>query len=141
MKESESEVTQSCPTLCEPMECSLPDSSVHGIFQARVLERVAISVSRGSSQFRDGTLVSCIASRCFYHLSHQGRCFFDKLISLINWKLHVRNFPDTHPSNQSLKSLFLTLYYILNLPSDFTSADNHLIYVLLLEKSILRMTF
>ena len=69
------------------------------------------------------------------------KVLFDKLISLINCKLHVRNFPDTHPSSQSLKSLFLTLYYILNLPSDFTSADNHLIYVLLLEKSILRMTF
>ena len=77
----------------------------------------------------------------FYHLSHQGRCFFDKLISLINWKLHVRNFPDTYPSNQSLKSLFLTLYYNLNLSFDFTSADKNLIYVLLLEKSILRMTF
>ena len=43
------EVTQSCPTLCDPMDCSLPGSSVHGIFQARVLEWVAISFSRGSS--------------------------------------------------------------------------------------------
>ena len=40
---SESEVTQSCPTLGDPMDCSLPDSSVHGIFQARVLEMVYIS--------------------------------------------------------------------------------------------------
>ena len=44
-----SEVTQLCPTLCDPMGCSLPYSSVHGIFQARVLEWVAISFSRGSS--------------------------------------------------------------------------------------------
>ena len=44
---SESEVAQSCPTLCDPMDCSLPDSSVHEIFQARVLEWVAISFSRG----------------------------------------------------------------------------------------------
>ena len=35
---SESEVAQSCPTLCDPMDCSLPGSSVHGIFQAKVLE-------------------------------------------------------------------------------------------------------
>ena len=42
---SESEVTQSCPTLCDPMDCSLPGSSVHGIFQARVLEWVAIVFS------------------------------------------------------------------------------------------------
>ena len=41
--ESESEVAQSCPTLCDPMDCSLPGSSVHGIFQARILEWVAIS--------------------------------------------------------------------------------------------------
>ena len=42
---SESEVTQSCPTLSDPMGCSLPGSSVHGIFQARVLEWVAIAFS------------------------------------------------------------------------------------------------
>ena len=42
-----SEVVQSCPTLCDPMDCSLPASSIHGIFQARVLEWVAISFSRG----------------------------------------------------------------------------------------------
>ena len=51
--ESKSEVTQSCPTLCDPMDCSLPDSSIHGIFQARILEWVAISFSRGSSLPRD----------------------------------------------------------------------------------------
>ena len=49
----ESEVTQSCPTLCDPMNCNPPGSSVHGILQARVLEWVAISFSRGSSQPRD----------------------------------------------------------------------------------------
>ena len=45
----ESEVAQSCPTLCDPVDCSLPGSSVHGIFQARILEWVAISFSRRSS--------------------------------------------------------------------------------------------
>ena len=44
--ESESEVAQSCRTLCDPVDCSLPGSSVHGIFQAIVLEWIAISVSR-----------------------------------------------------------------------------------------------
>ena len=44
-QQSESEVAQSCPTLCDPMDCSLPGSSIHGIFQARVLEWVAISFS------------------------------------------------------------------------------------------------
>ena len=56
---------QSCPTLCDPMDCSPPGSSVHGVFQARILERVAISFSRGSSQPRDWTQVSCISGRFF----------------------------------------------------------------------------
>ena len=55
---SENEVTQSCLTLCDPVDCSLSGSSVHGIFQARVLEWGAISFSRGSSQPRDRTWVS-----------------------------------------------------------------------------------
>ena len=52
-----SEVTQSCLTLCDPMDCSLPGSSIHGIFQARVLEWVAPAFSRGSSLPRDRTQV------------------------------------------------------------------------------------
>ena len=63
--ESESEVAQLCPTLCDPMDCSLPGSSVHGIFQARVLEWIAISFSRGSSRPRDPTQVSRIVDRRF----------------------------------------------------------------------------
>ena len=45
-RKKESEVAQSCPTLCDPMDCSLPGSSVHGIFQARILKWAAISFSR-----------------------------------------------------------------------------------------------
>ena len=59
------EVTQSCLTLCNPMDCSLQGSSVHWIFQARVLEWVSISFSRGSSWPRDQNQVSCIAGRHF----------------------------------------------------------------------------
>ena len=62
---SESEVAQLCPNFCNPMDCSLPGSSVHGIFQARVLKWVAISFSRGSSWPRDRNWVSRIAGRCF----------------------------------------------------------------------------
>ena len=53
--ESESEVTQSYPALCNPVDCTLPGSSLHGILQARILEWVAISFSRGSSQPMDQT--------------------------------------------------------------------------------------
>ena len=58
-------VAQSCPTLCNPMDCSLPGSSVHGISQARILKWVAVPFSKGSSWYRDWTRISCIADRFF----------------------------------------------------------------------------
>ena len=64
-EKSETEVAQSFPTVCSHMDCSLPGFSVHGIFQARVPEWVAISFSKGFSQPRDGTRVSRIAGRGF----------------------------------------------------------------------------
>ena len=60
-----SEVAQLCLALCDPMDCSLPGSSVHGIFQAIVLEWIAISFCRGSSRPRDWTRVSRIVDRRF----------------------------------------------------------------------------
>ena len=57
---------QSCPTLWDSMDCSLPGSSFHGISQARVLEWVAISFSRGSSLPRDQTHISCIGRWVLY---------------------------------------------------------------------------
>ena len=60
-----SSVAQSCPTLCDPMDCSLPGFSIHGILQERILEWVTISFSRGSSRPRDRTQVSRIGGRRF----------------------------------------------------------------------------
>ena len=60
-------VTQSCPTLCDPMDCNLPGFSVPGISQARMLEQVVISSSRGSSPPRDLTHISCIGRQILYH--------------------------------------------------------------------------
>ena len=54
-------VTQSCPTLCNPIDCSPPGSSIHGILQARILEWVVVPFSRGSSRPRDQTWAFCIA--------------------------------------------------------------------------------
>ena len=65
IKYEKREIAQLCPTLCDPMDCSPPGSSVHGIFQPRILEWVAISFSRGSSWPRDRTRVSHIVGRCF----------------------------------------------------------------------------
>ena len=53
MVKVKSEVTQSCPTLCDPMDCSLSGFSIHGNFQAKVLEWIAISFSRGYLPPRD----------------------------------------------------------------------------------------
>ena len=60
-------VTQSCLTLCDSMHCSSPGSSVYGVFWARILEWVTISYSRGSSQPRDRTQLSCIGRQILYH--------------------------------------------------------------------------
>ena len=58
---------QSCPTLCDPTDCSPPGSSVHGILQARILEWVAMPSSRGSSRPRDRTPVSCTGRQVLHH--------------------------------------------------------------------------
>ena len=58
-------VAQSCPTLCNSMDCSQLGTSVHGILQARIMEWVAIPLVSGSSRSRDQTRVSCIAGRFF----------------------------------------------------------------------------
>ena len=107
---SESEVAQSCPTLCNPMDGSLPGSAVHGIFPARVLEWVAISFSRGSSQPRDWTQVSCIADRRFTvwatypapnGKTHTHTCTHDFVNSLSvylveNWTQSADSFLELH---------------------------------------------
>ena len=71
-KESESEVAQLCPTLCDRMDCSPPGSSIHGVFQASILEWVALSFSRGifPTHRSNPGLRHCRQS--IYHLSHQG---------------------------------------------------------------------
>ena len=63
-------VTQSCPTLCDPMDCSLPGSSVHGILQARRLEWMVTHFSREFSEPRDRIKVD-IERQILYFLSHQ----------------------------------------------------------------------
>ena len=98
---SESEVTQSCPTLCNPVDCSPPGSSIHGIFQARILEWVAISFSRGSSRPRDRTEVSRIAGRCFNLWATR------EALSWVIWAMYVILF------------LFLLLSYYLYLLKNF----------------------
>ena len=77
-------IAQSCPTFCDPMDCSLRGSSVRGIFQAIVLKWIAISFSRGSSQPRDQTTVSHIVDRCFtiWATGEVHRCTYHCINSL-----------------------------------------------------------
>ena len=66
------DIAQLCSTLCDPMDCSLPDSSVHGILQARILEWVAILFSKGLSLTQGSNLGFLHYRLALYHLSHQG---------------------------------------------------------------------
>ena len=90
-------VSQSCLTLCNPMDYILPGSSVHGILQARILEWVAIPFSRGSSPPRDRThfCFFCIGRRVLYRLSHLG----NPIISLlwVKWEfISINGKKTTH---------------------------------------------
>ena len=80
-------VSQSSPTLCSTLDCSPPGSSAHRILQVRVLEWVAMPFSRGSSQPRDWTHVSCIAGRFFTSISKEvwkPLCHLPKLMKTFN---------------------------------------------------------
>ena len=71
---------------CDPMDCSPPDSSIHGIFQARILEWVAIFYSRGSSWLRDRTWVSCVG---FFTTEPSGKPIYKIYGVMQNGKLCV----------------------------------------------------
>ena len=92
---SENEVAQSCPTLCDPMDCSLPGSSVHGIFQARVLEWGAIAFS---DSFLEGLKSLLLSNTVILKLSYfilRGKgiyCRIDfKHLPTALWRVFFRN--------------------------------------------------
>ena len=103
-------VTQSSPTLCNPMDCSLPGSSVHGILQARILEWVTIPFSRGSSQPRDHTCiswVSCIGRGILLPLHHLGSQSFQRLTwfrkqNIKHMCLYIYTFDEAATTGQML---------------------------------------
>ena len=81
-------VAQSCLTVYDPMDCSPPGSSVHGILQARILEWVAMPFSRGSSQPRDRTQVSCIAGGFFtVWATREAQYYWSGSLSLLQGNL------------------------------------------------------
>ena len=95
--------SQSCPTLCDPLDCSLWDSSVHGFLKARILEGVAISFSRGSSRCRDRARISCIGRHILHHWATWEAQ--SNHISLLTWekawrknKRELRKHSNSFPS-------------------------------------------
>ena len=114
------QLLQSCLTVCNPMDYSPPDSSVHGIFQARRLEWVAMPSSRGSSWPRDQIHVSCVACTAGRFLTTEppGSPFYCPFLQNIMWfpKIHA-TFKIKYSSNYSMAHTQLRSY--LSLPMFF----------------------
>ena len=95
-------VTKSCLTLSDPMDCSMPGSTVHGIFQARIMEWVALSFSRGSSQPRYQTCISCTGMWILHHgatwASEKGMATHS---SIVAWRIPWTEEPGGLPSTGS----------------------------------------
>ena len=131
-------VIKSCLTLCDPMDGSPPVSSAHGISQARILEWVAISFSKGSSQPRDWTLISCTGRR-FYTTEPPGKPHgysYQFLIQIQKWVqlqlqaykyrvIHAyRDIETSTDTNCSIYHVYMCLYTFIGKswphPSDFS---------------------
>ena len=102
---------QSCLTLCDPMECSPPGSSVHGIFQARILEWVAISFSSSSSQIRDRTHVSCLLhwQADSLPLALTGKSHWHDNLLMITWTVSLQ------------KEISFCLFFYFRVPNAWVS--------------------
>ena len=95
-------VSQSCPTLCNSMDCSPPGSSIQGILQGRILEWIAIPFSSGSSLPRDRTQVTCIAGKFYTVWATKENCLqrlqawccwsLPRAVSDISWRLNIESW-------------------------------------------------
>ena len=135
-------VAKLCPPLCYPMDCSLSGSSVHGIFQARILEWVALSFSRGSSRPRDWICVSCTRKQILYHCAtweaiRGGRG------QLKNRKFHIRRDGgprrQVNPRAKRLKIVRLCLYNQEKPTEPINHSDLNLGDVYILKNSFVNM--
>ena len=107
-------VSQSRPTLCYPIDCSLPGSSVHGILQPRILEWIAIPFVRGSSWPRDRIWVSCVAGR-FFTIWATGKTLYDfhrGCTNFFSYHVCTKFLFSAHP-HQHLCLVFLMLAILI----------------------------
>ena len=102
-------LAKACLTLCDPMDCGPSGSSVHGVFLARIVKWVAISYSRGSSQPRDQTHVSCIS------------CTADEFLLLSYWGRPIL----TVLHNTTLKNILCSAYSSISPPSSWSYCCLH----------------
>ena len=122
------EVTQSCLTLCNPMNCRVTGFSVHGILQARIMEWIAIPFFRGSSQPRDRTLVSCITGRFFtiwatkQNISRVLNGIFQARV--LEWAALLQGIFPTQWSNPGLPHCRQMLYHLSHQGSPFIGSFN-----------------
>ena len=124
---------QSCPTLCDPMDHSIPCSSVHGILQARILEWVAISFSRKSYPYRDWTPISCISRQVLYHWA--TREAHKKIISAYKFIIIIIIFTENSLgllSNVEKVILIFYQYNLLDWPFELNIIKQFVINVLFL---------
>ena len=107
-------VAQSCLTLCNPTDCRLPGSSVHGILQARTLEWVAMPSSRGSSQPRDQNPDLLHCRWLLYHLSHQGSPRILKWVAcpFSRGSFQPRNWTSVSCISGYSKQILISFYFI-----------------------------
>ena len=125
------------PTLCDHMDCSPPGSSVHGIIQSRILEWGAISFSRGSSQTRYQTQVSCIAGKFFTIWATREALTFKgkkQILNILCAVPEISSIPMNYP---------LEIWSVVPLPflkPAWTSASSRFIYCWSLAWKILSIT-
>ena len=110
---SESEVTQSYLTLCNPMDCSPPGSSVHGIFQARVLEWGAIAFSKGAWGQRNNSFLCTLAQGIFNSKNLWGSSYCYFILGVLIYCSRFLLFKFTHKptvDNPQLSGMHITMY-------------------------------
>ena len=111
---------QLCPTLCDPVDCSPPGFSVHGILQARILEWVAIFSSRGSSWPWDWTRASCTAGR-FFTTEPPGKLHFWIVLGISNFLGRLSSLWDQLPQNWRENKIFTRQYLTAWFPNLLSS--------------------
>ena len=133
------------PTLCDPIDCSLPGSSVHGILQARILEWVAIPFSGGSFQPRDWAQVSCIAERFFTIWNNREYIYYIKFSSsVICWwtlrlSFHVLAILNNVTMNMRIQIRFQSMFSFSLCKSQAVKLMGHVVVLFLIfwETSVL----